>query len=234
MMSKSGSRSRRTLPEGNIGPPGGICWRPRCCACDADGGRARAAMTMTASNAPDRVMTQPLSNGRELRLAISLFTSSARLLLRGLSTTFWRHFGPLVLAMHGKSGRPSSSGVRKNRGGRLPTSLTCNALREHHAHELHGEALHGFGLRALRPWLWRTLLPAAGLDPSGQASPAERQPCRTAGARFTAARVLGRGRRRAWSVAGEQTGNTATTRAKRRRNGRACGPQCLLSAICAC
>jgi hypothetical protein len=39
--------------------------------------------------------------------------------------------------------------------------------------------------------------PAAVLDPSGQASPAERQPCRTAGARFTAARVLGRGRRRA-------------------------------------
>jgi hypothetical protein len=26
--------------------------------------------------------------------------------------------------------------------------------------------------RALRPWLWRTLLPAAVLDPSGQASPA--------------------------------------------------------------
>src|SRR5262245_41233742 len=48
--------------------------------------------------------------------------------------------------------------------------------------------------RALRPWLWRTLLPAAVLDPSGQASPAERQPCRTAGARFMAARVLGRGR----------------------------------------
>jgi hypothetical protein len=45
--------------------------------------------------------------------------------------------------------------------------------------------------------LWRTLLPAAVLDPSGQASPAERQPCRTAGARFTAARVRGRGRRRA-------------------------------------
>jgi hypothetical protein len=30
-----------------------------------------------------------------------------------------------------------------------------------------------------------------------QASPAERQPCRTAGARFTAARVVGRGRQRA-------------------------------------
>jgi hypothetical protein len=29
--------------------------------------------------------------------------------------------------------------------------------------------------RALRPWLWQTLLPAAVLDPSGQASPAERQ-----------------------------------------------------------
>jgi hypothetical protein len=87
---------------------------------------------------------------------------------------------------------------------------------------------------ALRPWLWRTLLPAAVLDPSGQASPAEQQPCRTAGARFTAARVLGRARRRAWNVAGEQTGNTATTLAKRRRNVRACGPQYLRSAICAC
>jgi hypothetical protein len=42
-----------------------------------------------------------------------------------------------------------------------------------------------------------TLLPAAVLNPSGPASPAERQPCRTAGARFTAARVLGRGRQRA-------------------------------------
>src|SRR5262249_20079901 len=62
------------------------------------------------------------------------------------------------------------------------------------------------GGRALRPWLWRTLRPAAALGPSGQASPAERQPCRTAGARFTAARALGRGRRRAWSAAGEQTG----------------------------
>src|SRR5262249_33807118 len=35
--------------------------------------------------------------------------------------------------------------------------------------------------RALRPWLWRTLLLAAVLDPSGQASPAEQQPCRTGG-----------------------------------------------------
>src|SRR5262249_60649512 len=126
-------------------------------------------MTRTARHAPDRVMTQPLSNGRELRLAISLFTSSARLLLRGLSTTFWRHFGPLVLAMHGKSGRPSSSGVWKNRGGRLPGSLTCNGLREHHGHELHGEAVDDFGLRALTPWLWRTLRSAGGL---GQAWPA--------------------------------------------------------------
>jgi hypothetical protein len=49
----------------------------------------------------------------------------------------------------------------------------------------------------LEALIWRTLLPPAVLDPSGQASPAERQPCRTAGARFTAARVLGRGRRRA-------------------------------------
>src|SRR5215472_16483725 len=37
--------------------------------------------------------------------------------------------------------------------------------------------------RALRPWLWRTLLLAAVLDPSVQASPAEQQPCRTSGAR---------------------------------------------------
>jgi hypothetical protein len=34
--------------------------------------------------------------------------------------------------------------------------------------------------RALGPWLGRTLLPAAVLDPSGQASPAERQPQRLA------------------------------------------------------
>src|SRR4029453_18712588 len=88
--------------------------------------------------------------------------------------------------------------------------------------------------RALRPWLGRTLLPAAVLDPSGQASPAERQPCRMAGAGFTAARVLGRGRRRAWTVAGEQTGSTATILAKRRRNGRACGRQYLRSGICTC
>jgi hypothetical protein len=52
-------------------------------------------------------------------------------------------------------------------------------------------------MRALRPWLGRTLLPAAVLDPSGQASPAEGQPCRTAGVSFMVARVLGRGRRRA-------------------------------------
>ena len=60
MITKSGNGSRKTLPEGNSGPPGGICWRPRCCASDADGGRARAATTMTVSNVPDRVMTQPL------------------------------------------------------------------------------------------------------------------------------------------------------------------------------
>jgi hypothetical protein len=46
-------------------------------------------------------------------------------------------------------------------------------------------------------WLRRTPLPAAGLDLSGRANPAERPPCRTDDARFTAARVLGRGRRRA-------------------------------------
>ena len=45
--------------------------------------------------------------------------------------------------------------------------------------------------RALRPWLGRTLLPAAVLDPSEQASPAEGQPCRMGGVSFTAARVLG-------------------------------------------
>jgi len=38
---------------------------------------------------------------------------------------------------------------------------------------------------------------AAVLDPSGQASPAEQQPCRTAGARLTAAGARGRARRRA-------------------------------------
>jgi hypothetical protein len=50
----------------------------------------------------------------------------------------------------------------------------------------------------------RTLLPAAVLDPSGQASPAEQQPCRTAGARFTPARVLGRGRQRAARAGGSR------------------------------
>jgi len=63
--------------------------------------------------------------------------------------------------MHGKSGRPSSSGVRKNRGGRLPTSLTCNALREHHAHELHGEALHGFRF-VIEQLVWSLPPPALG------------------------------------------------------------------------
>src|SRR6266511_6226593 len=64
---------------------------------------------------------------------------------------------------------------------------------------------------------------------NGRASPAEGQPCRTAGARFTAARVLGRGRRRAWSAAGGQIGNTGTFRGKPTRNGRACGRQYLRS-----
>jgi len=87
--------------------------------------------------------------------------------------------------------------------------------------------------RALRPWLWQTLLPAAVLDPSGQASPAEGQPCRTAVARFTAARARGRARRRASSAAGAQIGNTGTFPGKPRRNGRACGRQYLRSAVCA-
>src|SRR5215831_1465471 len=50
--------------------------------------------------------------------------------------------------------------------------------------------------RALRPWLGRTPLLAAVLDPSGQASPAEQQPCRTGAASFTVARARGRARRR--------------------------------------
>jgi hypothetical protein len=75
--------------------------------------------------------------------------------------------------------------------------------------------------------------PRCGLDPSGPASPAERQPWRTAGARFTAARARDHARPRAWSAAGEQTGNTGTFRGKPRRNGRACVPQYLRSAICA-
>ena len=51
--------------------------------------------------------------------------------------------------------------------------------------------------------------------------------------KFTAARVQGRGRRRAKSVAGEQTGNMATFLGKPRRNGRAYARQSLRSAICA-
>jgi hypothetical protein len=35
---KSGNSPAKTLPEGMIGPPGGICWRPRCCASDAEAG----------------------------------------------------------------------------------------------------------------------------------------------------------------------------------------------------
>ena len=45
--------------------------------------------------------------------------------------------------------------------------------------------------RALRPWLGRTLLPAAVLDPSGQASPAEGQPCRTGAASFMVGKSTG-------------------------------------------
>ena len=87
--------------------------------------------------------------------------------------------------------------------------------------------------RALRPSLWRTLRPAAVLDPSGQASPAEGQPCRTAAARFTAARARDRARRRASSAAGAQIGNTGTFPGKPRGNGRACGRHYLRCAICA-
>jgi hypothetical protein len=75
-------------------------------------------------------------------------------------------------------------------------SARSSALRTNGTSRIWLRRLSACG-RALKPWLWRTLLPAAVLDPSGQASPAERQPCRTAGAGFTAARVLGRGRRRA-------------------------------------
>src|SRR2546429_4708269 len=45
--------------------------------------------------------------------------------------------------------------------------------------------------------LGRTPLLAAGLDPSERACHAARRPCRTGDARFMAARVRGRGRRRA-------------------------------------
>jgi hypothetical protein len=83
--------------------------------------------------------------------------------------------------------------------------------------------------RALRPWLGRTLLPAAVLDPSGQASPAGARPCRTDAAGFTAARVLaadasGSRAQQAGKVearalfAGSQGGTIA------RAGGNACGP----------
>ena len=65
------------------------------------------------------------------------------------------------------------------------------------------------------------MLPAAVLDPSGQASPAEGRPCRTGAASFMVARARGRARWRAESAAGEQIGNTGTFRGKPRRNGRA-------------
>src|SRR5262249_60311962 len=53
--------------------------------------------------------------------------------------------------------------------------------------------------------LRRTLLLAVALDRNGLASHAARRPCRTAGARFTVARVQGRARLRAESAAGAQT-----------------------------
>ena len=77
----------------------------------------------------------------------------------------------------------------------------------------------------------RTPLPAVGLDASGRASPAERQPCRTVGAKFTAAKVPGprtpegleRSRRANWKH--------GRFRGKPTRNDHACGRQYLRSAI---
>jgi hypothetical protein len=68
---------------------------------------------------------------------------------------------------------------------------------------------------------------------NGRASLARVRPCRTGAASFMVARARGRARRRAWSVAGGQIGNTDTFRGQPRRNGRACGRQYLRSAICA-
>src|SRR5262245_47297496 len=42
---KSGNGWSKTLPEETIGPPGGICWRPRCCACEAGGSDDAAQLT---------------------------------------------------------------------------------------------------------------------------------------------------------------------------------------------
>src|SRR5262245_23388301 len=58
---KSGNGWSKTLPEETTGPPGGICWRPRCCASEAGGGSASAATRATVSNGADRGMTEPLS-----------------------------------------------------------------------------------------------------------------------------------------------------------------------------
>src|SRR5947207_3576 len=67
--------------------------------------------------------------------------------------------------------RPGWSGLGLMLCAPVPHSLCSNSLLRTH------DAIN----------VGRTLLPAAVLDPSGQASPAEGQPCRTAVARFTAA-----------------------------------------------
>jgi hypothetical protein len=82
--------------------------------------------------------------------------------------------------------------------------------------------------RALRPWLWRTLLPDAVLDPNGQASHAQRS---VQGSRRQEHGTTHAGGPRAQQRRANCTG---TFRVKPRRNGRACGWQYLRSAICAC
>jgi hypothetical protein len=86
--------------------------------------------------------------------------------------------------------------------------------------------------RVLRPWLGRTLLPAAVLDPSGQESLAGARPCRTDGARSRWKEYWpadARGPR------AQQAGKLEARAlfGKPRRNGRASEQRYLRSAICA-
>jgi hypothetical protein len=63
------------------------------------------------------------------------------------------------------------------------------------------------------------LSPAAGLDASGRGKPCQAPAIPNGGAKFTAARVQGRERRR------PRPGNMGAFRGKPRRNGRACARQ---------
>jgi hypothetical protein len=132
--------------------------------------------------------------------------------LREVAISVRRFSGYLALRTltHVTSRRATANGAK-------PTLRSSS----HHMETGCSAARRRLSIQQLRPLIHQCGLLAAGLDPSGQASPAERQPCRTGGARFTVSRARGRGRRRAQSGASGQTGSTATTRVRPRRKNRA-------------